>query len=140
MIINDNRALAMGLVLVQHGERLTMSQQFSGSLLDRTAVKVFCKDAQILATGKVGKLLQCLFTYIAALALQLGNDQVDLIGNLLIGGCYLQPFHQIFKAGRGVGSNWLHVADILQGFIHTHRIINLKVSFADSGTQSGGTA
>ena len=62
------------------------------------------------------------------------------LSKLLIGGCYLQPLHQIFKTGRRVGSNWLHVADILQGFIHTHRIINLKVSFADSGTQSGGTA
>ena len=140
MIINDNRALAVGPVLVQHGERLTMSQQFSGGLLDCAAVKVFCKGTQILASSKVGKLLQCLFTHIAALALQLGNNQVDLISKLLIGGCYLQPLHQIFKTGRRVGSNWLHVADILQGFIHTHRIINLKVSFADSGTQSGGTA
>ena len=101
---------------------------------------MFCKGTQILAAGKVGKLLQCLITHIAALALQLGNDQVDLIGKLLVGGCYLQPFHQFFKAGSRVGDNRLHVADILQGFIHTHRVINLKVSFADSRAQSGGTA
>ena len=101
---------------------------------------MFCKDAQILATGKVGKLLQCLFTYIAALALQLGNDQVDLIGKLLIGGCYLQPLHQIFKAGGRIGDNRLHVADILQGFVHTHGVINLEMRLTDGGAQSGGTA
>ena len=113
MIINDNRALAVGLVPIQYREHLTMSQQFNNGLLDRAAVKVFCKGPQILAPSKVGKLLQCFFTHIAALALQLGNDQVDLIGKLFVGGCYLQPSHQILKTGRGVSNDRFHIADIL---------------------------
>ena len=43
VIINNAWDFAMRSVLVQHREGLTMSQQFSGGLFNRAAVKVFCK-------------------------------------------------------------------------------------------------
>ena len=116
-----------------------MSQQFGGGLLDCTAIEVFRKSAQILATSKIRKLFQSLFADIAALALQLGNDQINLIGKLLVGRCHFQPLHQIFKTGGRIGDNRLHVADILQGLINAHRVINLKVCLTDGGAQSGST-
>ena len=90
MVINDHRALVVGLILIQHREGFTVSDQFCGCFLNSAAVEVFRKGREILAASEVDKMFQGLLTDIAALALQFGNDEIDLIGKLFLGCCYFQ--------------------------------------------------
>ena len=88
----------------------------------------------------MSELLQCLLANITAFTLKFGDNQINLIGQLLVCSSNFQAIHQIFEGCRRVGDNRLHVADILKRFIYTNRVINLKMCFSNGGTQSGCTA
>ena len=99
-----------------------------------------CVFPRLFTACKILKLLNNAIGHITLTAVELGNDLADLISQLFFAlGC-LQAVQQVFKGNAGIDNNGFHCADVLQGFIHAHRVINLKVGFEDCRARSGRTA
>ena len=141
MMVDDHGTGVLRLIIpVENRERLTAGEQGFLGLTDGAVVDKLRIRSRILTSGEVFKLLGQLFAHIAMLTVELCDNESYLIGNAVVIFCQLQALEQILKGHGGVDNDGFHIADGLNGLVNANGIVNLKVSLADGGTRSCGTA